>query len=126
MIQNKTKNKSVVTVFASLLFLGVYYYICIRFSDFINDMIANADTIASGVTKYGNFIYQLGVGANGNVLGFIIFVSICLVLSIACYIVLKKNFTSVVAKSNNVAVSNSKVVYKSSNKISNILKYKIY
>ena len=121
MIQNKTKNKSIVTVFVSIVFLGAYYYICIRFSDFINDMIANADIIASGVTKYGNFIYQLGIGANGNVLGFIIFVSICLVLSIACYIVLKKNFTSVVAKLNNVAVSNSKVVYKSSNKISNIL-----
>ncbi len=120
-VQNKTKNKSIITVIISLVFLAVYYYACIRFSDFISSMITNADSIASGVTKWGNLFYQLGIAANGGVIGFIIFVGICVVLAIICYLVLKKNFALIIAKSNNVSVANSKMVYKSSNKISTIL-----
>ena len=120
-VQNKTKNKSIVTVIISLLFLGVYYYACLRFSDFINSMVANANSIASTVTKWGNLIYQLAIAANGDVKGFVIFVGICSALAIICYLGLKKNFTSIITKSNNVSVASSKVVYKSSNKISSVL-----
>lgn len=120
-IQNKTKNKSIVTTLVSLVFLGAYYYLCFKFSDFVNSILVNADELA-GVTKtWLNFIYQLGMGANGNILSFIIFVGICSIVGAACYLLLKRNFATIVTKTNNVSTTSSKIKYKSSNKISSIL-----
>lgn len=120
-LSNKTKNKSIVSVVLSLVFLGGYYYLCFRFSDFIDSFIDYAGNFANVVVTWGNIFYQLGKAANGDIISFALFVGVCAILAIACYLILKKNFTTIVTKSNNVAVNESKIAYKSSTKLSDVL-----
>ena len=120
-VTNKTKNKSIITVILTLAFVGAYYYLCIRFSDFINEFILNADKLANAFSTWMNLIYQLGKAANGNIISFIIFSIVCLVVVTLCYLILNKSFAKIIANSNSINVSKTKVKYNAQNITSRIL-----
>lgn len=120
-ISNKTKNKSIVSVVLSGIFLAVYYFVCFRFSNIVDSIVLNGENVAKGIFTWGNFVYQLGNAACGSILSFILYSLICIVLAVVCYVVLSRSFSKIIANANNVTVTKTKVSYKSSNKTTTVL-----
>lgn len=120
-ITNKTKNKSIVSVVISGMFLVVYYIVCFRFSNIMDSIVTNGEEVANGIFTWGNFVYHLGNAACGNILSFILYSLICIALGIICYVVLARSFSKIIANANIVTVTKTKVTYKSSKKITNVL-----
>ena len=120
-VNTKIKNKSIISVALSIIFLVAYYAVCFRFSDFLNTILANSETIANGISTWANLIYQLAKAADGNILSFVIFTVICIALASICYVILNRSFMSIVTKSTDNKITKTKVTYKANNKISNTL-----
>ncbi len=97
LISGKLKNKSVITVLISIVFLGLYYVVCFRMQDILMSLVENSMMVGEKVRAWGNLLYQLGMAATGNVLGFAIFTAITLVLAVICMVVLEKSFFKMVA-----------------------------
>lgn len=116
-ITNKTKNKSIITVLLSLIFLGVYYFVCFRFEVLLNSLLDNSNKVAGIVSTWLNLIYQLAKAANGDILGFIIFSLITVVLSFGCFVILEKSFYKIIINSNKVSSTKSKIKYNSHNSV---------
>ena len=120
-ITRRVKNKSVITVIISLVFLVGYYLVCFRLENIINSIVVNSSEVASVISTWGYFVYQLGMGANGDVLGFIVFVVINCILGFACYMILKRSYTNIIVSSKNIQKSNSKIKYNSSSNVTKTL-----
>lgn len=116
-ISSKVKNKSFVTVLLSLVFLGAYYVVCFNMSDYLNILIVNGEEFAKSLSTWAYFIYQLGLGATGKVVPFIIFALICIVLFGTCLYVLAKTFMKIVTRSSVSATANTKVTFKSAKNV---------
>lgn len=99
-ISTKLKGKSFITVITSLVFLVVYYIVCFRASDIIDNMISNGEVVLDGFKKYGNILYLMGTGATGNVLGFMVFLAVSLILGMLVIYILNKSFTKIVTTSS--------------------------
>lgn len=120
-ITNKTKNKSLITVLLTLIFLGAYYFVCFRFESMINTILENTDAFANTITTWFNLIYQLALAANGNILSFIIFTIVTLVLAVICFYILKSSYYKIISNSNKVSVTRTKIEYKTKSNIQSIL-----
>lgn len=118
---NKTKNKSLISVLLSLIFIGGYYYLVFRFQDFLNNIILNKQEIASTLSTWVRFISRLGKGATGQLSSLIVFGLECVILFCLMYVILSKSFYKIVTSSKNISVSNKKITYQSVNKISSVL-----
>lgn len=94
----RVKKKSFVTVVLSLVFFGLYYFVCFRMSDFMNALVNNSEAVGQGIKTWGNFLYQMGQAANGNILSMVIFTGITLALFALCFYVLSRSFTRIVTK----------------------------
>ena len=116
-VSTKIKNKSFITVLMTLLFLGVYYFISFRLSNIGELMIQNRDAVAGGIKTWGNLLYQLGVGATGNVVGFLIFTGVSILLACLTMFILSKSFLKIVTKSTEVKTGKAKITYKSSKSV---------
>lgn len=101
----RLKNKNIFTVILSILFLGAYFYLSSRMSDIITLMTANAETFGGKLKTWGNFIYQLGHAADGNVLSMVIFTLVTAALAALCIFILSKTFIKIVTISPNTASS---------------------
>ena len=93
LISKKTKNKSIITVIISLIFLFAYFYFYNKGYAMLERIAANPEIIS--VNEKGALypLYQLGLAAQGNALSMLIFTAIIAVLFLAVYIVLSKSFT---------------------------------
>ncbi|MDO4940162.1 MAG: hypothetical protein Q4E33_00545 [Erysipelotrichaceae bacterium] len=117
-ISRKVKNRSLVTTLLSLIFLGAYYFVCFKFSSIAENIVLNGEAIADKISTWGYLFYQLGLGASGNILSFIIFTVICIALAYVCYIILVKSFTRIATHSGVETSTNKKIVYKQRKKLS--------
>lgn len=120
-ITNKTKNKSIVTVLLSIIFLGAYYFVCFKFDSLLQTIMENSDKIANIISTWINLIYQLALAASGNILGFIIFTGVTIILAIICFYILKNSFSKIIINSNKVTISKTKVQYKTKSNIQSTL-----
>lgn len=120
-ITRKVKNKSITTVVLSLLFLGVYYFLCFRLEKIINSIVENSDKIANAISTWAQYIYQLALAAQGNILSFIIYTIINLIIGALCYVLLERNYAKLIIGAKNVSASKGKVVYKANNNVSTTL-----
>jgi len=100
LISKKIKSKSFFTVILTLLFLGVYYFVCFNFQSLIKNFVKYSTDIGNGIKKYGNLFYQLGCAATGKVLPMIIFSLICIIAFLVCVIILSKSFTYITTKND--------------------------
>lgn len=113
LISSKLKNKSVVTVIITIVLLGAYYFICFRMQDILYSLMENSMVVGETIRNWGNLIYHLGMAATGNVLSFIIFTLITLILSAVCLFIMEKSFFRMVSGVN--AGTTVKAEYKSEN-----------
>lgn len=95
LISAHMRNKSLITVLFSLGFFAGYYYLFMQLSNNIQTFIANSNVIGEKIKSTIYPIYQMGLGAQGDVKGFVIFAAMVIVLFAVVYIVLSKSFIKI-------------------------------
>ncbi len=109
LVSRKIKHKNIVITVLSIVVFGAYYYFCANISNVVNNFILNSEEISDGFAKYGNIVYLLGKGAEGDVLSFALFIAITvLAFAITTYL-MSKTFGKIAtykdAATDNVKVS---------------------
>ena len=85
--------KNALTVIATLVFLGAYYFFYFRINTILRNMLANIDVIEGRVSGYIYPFYKMGKGCAGDVGSFLIFAVICIaVFAIVCYVLSRTFF----------------------------------
>ena len=105
LIASHVKKKSFLTVVLSLVFFGLYYFVCFRMSDFMETLVTNSGAVSQGMKTWGNLFYQLGQAADGGIVAMVIFTGITLALFALCFYVLSRSFTHIVTKTPTVGKS---------------------
>lgn len=106
-ISVKLKNKSFVTVLASLLFIGLYYFLYFKASAALRDITVNVAVYGKILHDKAYFIYMIGQACAGNFLYLLIISLISVALFIPVWILLNKSFlkvTSAASQSTKVKV----------------------
>lgn len=93
LIIKKTKNKSIITVIISLIFLFGYFYFYNKGYAMLESIAANPEMISVNTNGAMYPLYRLGLAAQGNALSMLIFTAIIAVLFLAVYAALSKSFT---------------------------------
>lgn len=91
----KLKNKNIVVVALSLVFIGLYYFFYFKASEYIRDLIANAVVYGDAVREKAWFVYQLGRIGEGNLAAMVLFFGIVALLAMLMWLVLKRSFLSI-------------------------------
>ena len=91
----KLKNKNIVVVFLSLLFIGAYYFFYFKASEYIRDLIANAALYGGAVREKAWFVYSLGRVGEGHLASMVLFFGIVALLMLMMWIVLKRSFIGI-------------------------------
>ena len=105
LIASHVKKKSFLTVVLSLVFFGLYYFVCFRMSDFMEALVTNSGAVSQGMKTWGNLFYQLGQAADGGIVAMLLFTGITLALFALCFYVLSRSFTHIVTKTPTVGKS---------------------
>ena len=118
-ISSKVKKKNIVTVILSLVFIAGYYYIYVRSYQIVQSILAAPEKVGNSVKGILYPFYQMGLGAEGNALSFLIFTLIVAVLFFVTYLVLSKSFLSIATANKGSA---KKLYKEKSAKVSSIEK----
>lgn len=111
-ISTKLKNKSFVTVIASLAFIVVYYLVYFKAMEIIKEFLANAVAIGSEIKKNVLPIYWLGNAACGDFSALLIVALIVAALMTVTVYVMNRSFIkiSTTNKGKNIKVYKSRKV----------------
>lgn len=101
-ISSRLKRKNIFTVILSLAFIGVYYLIYGSAYKIIQAILAAPEKIGNSI-KVIYPLYQMGLGAQGNALPFLIFTLIVAAMVLVTYLVLSKSFLSVATANKGTA-----------------------
>lgn len=107
LIAGKLKNKSILTVLISLVFLAVYYFFCMNYYSMIQNLIANAALYGESL-RSAYPIYLLGKAAEGCIGAMAVFTAGVAVLFVIVYAILSKSFLKIATQNRGSA----KVVYR--------------
>ena len=91
-ISRYLKRKSFVTVALSIIVFAVYYVLCLKAGEILQDFISNAALYGDKIMGSARFLYNLGLGAAGDLVWAIVFTAICLALLAIVWLLLKKTF----------------------------------
>lgn len=94
-INSKVKNKNIVTVVLSLVFIAAYYYIYAKAYKIVQSILAAPEKIGKKVKSILYPFYQMGLGAEGKALPFLLFTLMVAALFFITYLVLSKSFLSI-------------------------------
>lgn len=111
LIAPKIKNKSFVTVFISVIFIGVYYFFYFRFTSIIAKILAAPGIIANALKSYVYPLYLMGMGASGDAVKFILFALICILSVALVHFIISLSFAKTVIGSGSASHSRSKARY---------------
>lgn len=103
LISSKLKSKNIVTVVLSLAFIAAYYYVYAQAYQIIQSILAAPDKVGNSVKSILYPFYQMGLGAQGDVLSFLLFTLMVAALFFVTYFVLTRSFLSI-ATANKGAV----------------------
>lgn len=92
LIAPHVKHKSIVVALISVAFFVLYYMVAFRLSDLMQSLIANSEALGEQFRTALFLFYQMGMGAEGSVLGFLLFVLITGGIFAIVYAVLAFNF----------------------------------
>ncbi len=91
-ISSKLKNKSIITVIISLMFILIYYFAVMNFDGVIEYAISQLDSLAGTISTYLFPIYMMGRAGEGDIFGLLITIAICGAVFAIVYAVLSKGF----------------------------------
>lgn len=88
----RMNNKTIITSILSLVFLALYLLVYYRFNSYVQLLITNSKSVGESVKSALYPIYQMGMGATGDILGFVIFTAITLGFFALIYRILSLSF----------------------------------
>lgn len=102
-ISSKVKSKNIITVLLSLVFVSGYYYICMKSQKIIQSILAAPEKAGSSVKSILYPLYRMGLGAEGDVISFLIFTLMVAALFFVTYLVLSRSFLSLATANKGAA-----------------------
>ena len=107
-ISLKLKNKSFITVLVSLVFFGLYYFVCFRSQALIGSLLLNAASFGDKIKGSVYPLYLFGrVGCGGGVAMLIVSAVVVVLLALVWYLI-ARSFLNIATASGNTA----KAVYR--------------
>lgn len=103
-----TKNRSAITVLASLGFIAAYYYVYFKAVNSMEEILSNPELLAKGVQGIVPLII-FGKAGTGDIGSMCIVTMLSMGLTILSYLILEHNFFTLVQKSKIRVVSTKKV-----------------
>lgn len=111
LINNASKNRALVTVLSSVLLLGVYYVTMFRLESIFATFVQKSSEVANSISSWGMIFVVLAKAAQGDLINFVLFTLISIVVFVLVYYVLSKTFISISTRGNNVVKTNGKIKY---------------
>ncbi len=102
-ISAKLKRKNFLTVFIALVFFGLYYMVCFRASDLLNELLANLTAVGDAVRGAAYPLYLLGRMGEGDWLAIALVTAVTLALCALTYLVLSRTFIGIATASGATA-----------------------
>ncbi len=100
LIMSRLKNKNFITVIVSVVFIAAFFYLRFRMNTLVESLAKNAMSIGESIQGWGYPIYCLGLGMSGNIVGFLAFVTMTVIIFGLVYFFMSKSFLKVVATSS--------------------------
>ncbi len=92
LVASRIRNKTLISIFAFVIFFGLYYYVIFKFEDYIALIISNGENIASGIKTFVYPIYCMGAAIAGEIFPIVPFVLSVGAVFALVYFVLSKSF----------------------------------
>lgn len=102
-ISLKIKSKSFAIVAASLIFIGLYYFVAFRANLLINDLIINAAKYGDKIRGSAGLLFLFGKIGEGNLKAILIFTAVFAALTALVWIVIKRSFLGIATSTGAVA-----------------------
>lgn len=103
MINSKVRQQAVLSVLASLAFIGVFYYVYWNLYKYIQLIIANADAVGGVMKIFLYPFYQMGRASAGNIFAFVIYAALMLAIMAIVVKLVSANFVELATKTQVVA-----------------------
>ena len=94
-ISRKLKNKSFITVLASLLFFAAYYFVFFKAQEVINKIMVNAVVYGENVKNKAYPVYMFGRIGEGDISAMLIYTVVIVILCALIYRVLSGSFINI-------------------------------
>lgn len=91
-ISTRLKNRSILTVIISLVFIAVYYFIAGNASSILSQILTSPQSIGERVRGFAYPLYVLGRAASGDPMSLLLSVLLSLLLVVALFFVLSRTF----------------------------------
>lgn len=108
LISSKIKNKSFVTVIASLAFLAIYYFVYFKLTTILQNFAQYSEAIGSGIRQYAYPLYMVGKSALGDILSLLIITAVIAALTALTCAALSKSFLRITTASHTAASKTAK------------------
>ena len=104
LISSKMRNKNIITMVVSMLFLAAYFYLYSKMGDIISRLIANGTAVAVAFKKYAFPAYYFGVGIAEHNLTYLLLYTVCtLAVFELVYAVLSRSFRQITTAKKGAA-----------------------
>ena len=102
-ISRKIRNKSVVTVFVSLLFIAGYYFVYFKANNLIRQIVQNADIYGEKIKGAAYLLYLFGRIGEGDLLAAAAFLAVAILLLALVLHVISRSFLSIASSGGPAA-----------------------
>ncbi len=94
----RVKNKSLITLVFSLVFLGGYMAVMTNIEDILTQILTNADAVAEGIKSIFYPFYAFGMGANGSVVYTLLYLAMMLLPFVLTVWILSRTFLALATR----------------------------
>ena len=101
LLSSKFKNKSLLTVLFSLIFLAAYYYFFSQSYQILQSLYAHSQEVGIAIRTWLYPFYLMGLGAEGNIPAMVGFTAGVVLLLGATWLILSKTFLRIATKRAN-------------------------
>ena len=102
-ISVRLKSKSLIIVILSLVFFGLYYFVCFNAYELLQELIVNALTVGDKIMDSAYVLYIIGDCGRGGVLSMLYVTLAVGILFIITYRILARNFIKIATTSDRAA-----------------------
>lgn len=100
-ISLKLKNKSIITVLISVVFLALYYFIYFKAQSWLSELISNVVLYGEKIKGKAYALYLFGRASEGDIPAFLaVFAAIC-ILAVLIWLILSKSFINIATSNSN-------------------------
>lgn len=117
-LTSKLKNKSIMTVVFSLIFMALYYFVYFKASEILQNILTNGETYAKNIKIYAYPLYAMGKMGTGDIISLLAFSGIVIGILLLVIYILNRSFLKITTISDNTKKAKQIKEVKKSNSMS--------